>query len=362
MLGGEHVDAFGKSSERSGGLLFDMASQQFTPLADSGVDRAQHTVVAQNGVWYIFGGLSSNVVQTYDEKTQMYGTVGDAATNPTARTGHTAVVGKNAMFVLGGQLADGSLDGVMRVFCLKKFVWHDVATPFAGGIVAHSAVVKDNLMWVFGGRDSAGNALASLWTYDLETEMWAESDAAGDDHSSPSARSGHAAIVVGDEMLVFGGQLASGSFVNDVWALHLDARTRAAPSWQRAAIVDGATAPAARAHSVVALYDNALWCFGGRDAKQTFLDVWALDLEFLQWELITCLPGAAFPHCREAAIKMNPPVDQTLSSFRFINPGVSEATYTIQLHSAPSHPVHVMPEIDAGHVQVCHFGQPSRTQ
>ena len=153
-------------------------------------------------------------------------------------------------------------------------------------------------------------------------------------------------------MLIFGGEAADGTLLNDVWALHLDADSKVAPSFARAAVLDEATAPSPRAHAALAFYDHALWVFGGRGAGTTFLDVWALDLEYLQWELISCFPGVAFPACREAAITTEPAHDSPLSEFRYASPGVSEATYTVRLNSQPRAPVRVVPDIDAGHVQV----------
>jgi hypothetical protein len=306
-------------------------------------------MVESDGLWYIYGGADADV-QTFDPKSSTFGKLATSNT-PAARTGHSAVAYKRAMYVLGGLKADGSLCSALRRLDVDTGVWSELPSPL-GGIVEHTALVKDGLMWVFGGRDEAGAALGALWTFDLESELWAESDTAADDVSSPAPRFGHSAALVGDEMLVFGGETASGALVNDVWAVHVDARERALPTWQRAAVVDGAVAPVARAHAVVVVHDNALWVFGGRDSTQTLLDVWALDLEYLQWELIACLPGAAFPQCREAAIKMSPAADEALTSFRFVSPGVSEATYTVSLHSPPTHSVTVVPDVDAGHVQL----------
>jgi hypothetical protein len=108
----------------------------------------------------------------------------------------------------------------------------------------------------------------------------------------------------------------------------------------------------ARAYASCAVYDHALWLFGGRDAAQTYLDVWALDLEYLQWELIACFPGVSYPACKAAAIRVTPPLHEALSSFKYVNPGVSAAEYTVALQSAPSSPVHIVPRVDASHVQV----------
>jgi hypothetical protein len=156
-------------------------------------------------------------------------------------------------------------------------------------------------------------------------------------------------LLVDNEWLIFGGANADGALLNDVWALHLDT---AAPTFVRAAVVDAATAPAPRRNAALAFHDHALWVFGGQGEGATLLDVWALDLGYLQWELIACYPGVAFPACREAAITTEPAHALPLDQFRYASPGVSEASYTLRLNSQPRAPVRVVPDIDAGHVQV----------
>jgi hypothetical protein len=347
LLGGTvHVDA--SSSAPAQSYRFDLATQQFAAVKAAQLNDGQSAVQFESA-WYLFGGKSSEVLkQVGDEPASRVGPRDGASGAPAARRGHSAVEFKGAMYVLGGEV-EGVADAGFWQFNLKSGAWKQLVSP-VGKLAWHSAFVRDGVMWVFGGRDRAGVARASVWSYDLVNGDWVEGEQAAE---GPGARFAHAACAAGDELLVVGGMNRDGAFVSDVWALHLDAKQRALPTWTRAAIVDeGASSPVARAYASCAVYDHALWLFGGRDAAQTFLDVWALDLEYLQWELIACFPGVSYPSCKAAAIRVTPPLHEALSSFKYVNPGVSAAEYTVALQSAPSSPVHIVPRVDASHVQV----------
>jgi hypothetical protein len=347
LLGGTvHVDA--SSSAPAQSYRFDLATQQFAAVKSAQLNDGQSAVQFESA-WFLFGGKSSEVLkQVGDEPASRVGPRDGASGAPAARRGHSAVEFKGAMYVLGGEV-EGVADAGFWQFNLKSGAWKQLVSP-VGKLAWHSAFVRDGVMWVFGGRDRAGVARASVWSYDLVNGDWVEGEQAAE---GPGARFAHAACAAGDELLVVGGMNRDGAFVSDVWALHLDAKQRALPTWTRAAIVDeGASSPAARAYASCAVYDHALWLFGGRDAAQTYLDVWALDLEYLQWELIACFPGVSYPSCKAAAIRVTPPLHEALSSFKFVNPGVSAAEYTVALQSAPSSPVHIVPRVDASHVQV----------
>jgi hypothetical protein len=355
LLGGSvQVDVSARApAVPAASVQFDLHTQTFAAVADAAqLGDAGQTAVQLGDATFLFGGAhSAAVTKLVDGKpTRLPHAAGKA---PAPRLGHSAVEFGGKMFVLGGARGgvDADADAELWQFDLRAHAWKllSAAAP-VGKLSYHSAVVRDGVMWVFGGRDAAGVARNAVWSYDLANGDWVEGEQLAS--GGPSARYAHSACVAGDELLVFGGVARDGAFASDVWALQLNAAARALPTWTRAAVLDEASAPAARAHASCAVYDHALWIFGGRDATQTYQDVWALDLEYLQWELIACFPGVTFPHCKAAAIRMSPPAHEALTSFKFVNPGVSAAEYTVALHSAPTAPVHIVPRVDASHVQV----------
>eukprot|EP01108_Squamamoeba_japonica_P004183 TRINITY_DN3349_c0_g1_i3.p1 TRINITY_DN3349_c0_g1~~TRINITY_DN3349_c0_g1_i3.p1 ORF type:complete len:1687 (-),score=1165.13 TRINITY_DN3349_c0_g1_i3:41-5053(-) len=333
---------------QAGSLSFSLETQQWRSGQGAGEAVAHGTVVEWAGAWFSFGGSDGAVVRR-DARSGATAELATSGAAPTARVAHSASVSDGTMYVLGGERsADGVRDGGFFALDLASGVWRELPSPL-GALAEHSATIADGLLWVYGGRDASGAARSALWTYDLTSGEWREAEAP---RRGPGARFGHAACVAGDELLVFGGVDRDGAYRRDVWALRLHAGERDAPAWQRAAVVDEASAaPSARAHASCAVHDHALWIFGGADAAHTALDVWALDLEFLQWEQIACFPGVTFPQCRAAAVRVSDAAEP-LSRFAYVSAGVSAAEYSVSLHSAPAAPVHVTPRVDAAHVQL----------
>jgi hypothetical protein len=216
-------------------------------------------------------------------------------------------------------------------------------------------VTKEGIAWILTAPSGATGNLNGLFAVDLTNvasgSSWFQATvpvgAAGS--SWPTARTGGALLALSkDELVLVGGEAADGGMLyNEVW----QANVREAPqsvSWSRVAIVDAAVAPAPRRDATVVQHDGALWLFGGADNTQVFDDVWALDLEYLQWELIGCGAGAAFPHCRASGVRLS---TAKVTDFAFSAPGVSESSYAVALNSPPKAPVRVRIAPDADHVQ-----------
>jgi hypothetical protein len=59
------------------------------------------------------------------------------------------------------------------------------------------------------------------WSFDISTRKWTELQCTG---SIPYPRAGHAAVLVGDVMYVFGGRAIDGTNLGDLSALNLSGR------------------------------------------------------------------------------------------------------------------------------------------
>jgi N-acetylneuraminic acid mutarotase len=70
----------------------------------------------------------------------------------------------------------------------------------------------------FGGRGNYHNYYNDTWAFDISTRKWTELQCTG---SIPSPRSGHAAVLVGGVMYVFGGGSTDDTCVDDLYALQL---------------------------------------------------------------------------------------------------------------------------------------------
>ncbi len=126
---------------------------------------------------------------------------------------------------------------------------------------------------LFGGRER-GQAKNDLWTFDLETRMWAEVDAPG-----PEPRFGHLAVfdVKRGRMVVFSGQ-AGADFFNDTWEYDT-----ATGQWTE--LEPEGDLPATRYGSCSG-YDaenDLFYISHGFTNSGRFDDTWSFDLETESW-------------------------------------------------------------------------------
>jgi hypothetical protein len=150
-------------------------------------------------------------------------------------------------------------------------------------------------MVVFGGRNSDG-VLDDTWSLDLSTRRW--SRVAGE--TRPSARFGATAIYDAPRrrLVLFSGETAQFSFLNDVWALDLEQDRWSELTPKTAAAGSPAKAPNIR-YGGASIYDERrerLVTFAGFTNQGRFNDTWAFDLKSDQW--IDLSPTGARPQKR----------------------------------------------------------------
>ncbi len=81
----------------------------------------------------------------------------------------------------------------------------------------HSAVVDGASMVVFGGCKASLLLSSEVWSYKLDTGLWERVKVTSP--SAPLPREGHTAVMLGKEMLVYGGMAQNYITFNDTWTL-----------------------------------------------------------------------------------------------------------------------------------------------
>lgn len=152
----------------------------------------------------------------------------------------------------------------------------------------HSAVVHANSLYVFAGTDEVRRN-NDLYRYDLNTKMWSQVQAYGD---LPKPRSGAKGAAYNGGLYFFGGYTKKdGEYFNDFYRFNVGTM-----EWQR--LIAGNT-PAPRADHSLVLFESALYLFGGFDGKTKFSDVHTYSLTSGTWEEILAtgmLPMPRFGH------------------------------------------------------------------
>jgi Galactose oxidase, central domain len=156
----------------------------------------------------------------------------------------------------------------------------------------HSMVFDEarNRVLMFGGRTRAGGSgpytlFNDVWAFDFASNEWSEIGATG---TAPSARSNTAAVLVDDQLVVFGGNTSTSGLnftpLNDTHVLNL-----ATNEWQELATTNP---PSSRLfHSMAYDADTGrVYVAAGGDENAFvgpfFADLWALDMGTLAWHEI----------------------------------------------------------------------------
>mmetsp|Transcript_4117 Transcript_4117/g.7543 ORF Transcript_4117/g.7543 Transcript_4117/m.7543 type:complete len:590 (+) Transcript_4117:56-1825(+) len=261
--------------------------------------RQGHAAVEVGRKIYVIGGCHQEIrcyndVHVFDTGARRWSQENVTGDFPAARGGHTATLVGSDIFLIGGASSEATFADVYRLDLLRRR-WTKVAE--GGGLkmsarTSHAAVADAGRIYVFGGYDADGGFLNDLWVLhapmsppyspdapDVLTEVVAEWSRPVPTGEVPSARQGHSLTLVDRHLILFGGLVADGSNVNDVYSYDI-----ARGSWGQLAI--GGTAPAPRqAHSALRHGHSVVVAGGCASAggAHCFSDVWRLDLSAKRW-------------------------------------------------------------------------------
>jgi len=224
---------------------------------------------------------------------------------PPASEDHTLIydpVGYR-MIMYGGE--NGSPTNKTWSLDLTTLGWRDLTDPSAPFREDHTAIYDSRAkrMVVFGGRDTFINTPDEVWTFDLDLSSpnlyhWERLATTG---PTPGGRSDHTAIYdsTGNRMIIFGGwDRVTREYLGDTWAFHFPDLPGDPGRWEH--IFTKKSHPPKRRH-VVGVYDpsrNWLIIMGGRGEEGFMNDAWALDLDAnpLVWINITPGPEPRLDH------------------------------------------------------------------
>ncbi|WGK69724.1 kelch repeat-containing protein [Candidatus Haliotispira prima] len=249
--------------------------------------RSGHTAVVLSNEIYVIGGIDSSKSTRNDVWKSANGSFWTEATGSagfSARSAHAAVVFGNEIYVIGG---------VESSFSTQNDVWKSAngvtwrqVTGSAGFSArsAHTAVVFGNEIYVIGGNDGAER-----------NDVWKSADGASwkqvTDSAAFSTRHSHTSVVFGNEIYVIGGYTETRYLraANDVW------KSADGITWTQ--VTDSAAFPARPNHASV-VFGNEIFVMGGDPFRSEENDVWS-SADGTTWTQIKSTP--AFPFLVGAA-------------------------------------------------------------
>ncbi|XP_057962846.1 acyl-CoA-binding domain-containing protein 4 [Malania oleifera] len=259
--------------------------------------RYEHGAAVVQDKMYIFGGNHNgrylNDLQVLDLRSWTWSKieVKVAAESPESSSpvtippcaGHSFIPWENKLLSIAGHTKDPSETILVKAFDLQTCTWSTLRTygkaPVSRG--GQSVTPVGTSLVIFGGQDAKRSLLNDLHILDLETMTWDEIDAVG---VPPSPRSDHAAAVHAQRyLLIFGGGSHATCF-NDLHVLDLQAMEWSRPTQQ-------GEIPSPRAgHASVTVGEN-WFIVGGGDNKSGVSETVVLNMSTLVWSVVTTVQG-----------------------------------------------------------------------
>nr|ASZ85169.1 acyl-CoA-binding domain-containing protein 5 [Selenicereus monacanthus] len=259
--------------------------------------RYEHGAAVIGDKMYVYGGNHNgrylSDLQVLDLKTWTWSRVevkagvqteeSESSVPPIPCAGHALIPWGNKLLSVAGHTKDPSETIQVRQFDLQTSTWSILKTygkpPVSRG--GHSVTLVGSNLIIFGGQNANRTLLNDLHLLDLETMTWDEFDAVG---VPPSPRSDHAAAVHAERyLLIFGGGSHATCF-NDLHVLDLQAMEWSRPTQQ-------GDIPSARAgHAGVTIGEN-WFIVGGGDNRSGASETVVLNMSTLVWSVVTSVEG-----------------------------------------------------------------------
>ncbi|XP_059437254.1 acyl-CoA-binding domain-containing protein 4 [Corylus avellana] len=259
--------------------------------------RYEHGAAVVQDKMYIYGGNHNgrylNDIQVLDLRSWTWSKIeakagAESLESPSPVTfspcaGHSLIPWENKLLSIAGHTKDPSESIQAKAFDLQSCTWSTLKTygkaPVSRG--GQSVTLFGTSLVIFGGEDAKRTLLNDLHILDLETMTWDEIDAVG---VPPSPRSDHAAAVHAERyLLIFGGGSHATCF-NDLHVLDLQAMEWSRPTQQ-------GDIPTPRAgHAGVTVGEN-WFIVGGGDNKSGASETVVLNMSTLVWSVVTTVQG-----------------------------------------------------------------------
>ncbi|XP_072996907.1 acyl-CoA-binding domain-containing protein 6 [Typha latifolia] len=259
--------------------------------------RYEHGAAIVQDKMYVFGGnhngrylsdlqvldLKSLTWSKIEAKTQT-GSPESVNTVPVAPcAGHSLIAWGNKIISIAGHTKDPSETVTAKEFDPQTCTWSNLKTygkpPISRG--GQSVTLVGTTLVMFGGEDAKRSLLNDLHILDLETMTWDDIDAIG---TPPSPRSDHAAACHAERyLLIFGGGSHATCF-NDLHVLDLQTMEWSRPNQQ------GLTPEPRAGHAGVTVGDN-WFIVGGGNNKSGVSETLVLNMSTLVWSVVTTVQG-----------------------------------------------------------------------
>lgn len=207
---------------------------------------------------------------------------------PKGREGHSMSAYKNLLIIYGGCESGGEENDPFEDVWVVDIDTRTWSKPITAGRKpeareGHAAGVIRNYMLIYGGSGQE-NLLANIFSFNLTTFEWKELEQQG---AVMGPRESMGSTVVGDNMYIFGGNTNEHScendeYTDDLFMISLKNNT----ALVKKIMPSGSIPPKRLSHSLNNLSNKYLILFGGESFSQALNDIWVFDLDKNLWHEI----------------------------------------------------------------------------
>eukprot|EP00906_Rhabdomonas_costata_P029350 RCo041433 len=209
--------------------------------------------------------------------------------SPSPRSGHTVIEHQGCLIVHAGYLEgmgpSAELSNDTYAFSFEDRRWRSLLCDgdIPPKVFGHTAILLGESMVVYGGQDfvRTQGVVSSLCLAAGPNGRYCWTTMVHPSNPySPRPRWGHSAVSFGGEMIVFGGSTLHPSFpvLDDTMKFSVTS------GWEP--LCTTGTPPSARRRHSAVQHRHRMWVFGGRSSEDLFNDLYTLDLHTLVWTQI----------------------------------------------------------------------------
>jgi len=156
-----------------------------------------------------------------------------------------------------------------------KLMFGGKCPSLVSGRASHAAVAQDSTMWVYGGY-SFNDKSNDLLSYNLITKAWSVADSS----PRPTGRFGHSMVFYDKKLYIYGGIKTGFVITNELWEFNTQTKL-----W-KLVTVKGDTPIAVTGHASVVVL-NQMYVIMGYSPERSFCDcIQKLDLGTMEWKLV----------------------------------------------------------------------------
>lgn len=208
---------------------------------------------------------------------------------PSPRFGHSAnyiTARDGELFIMGG-IREMDILNDLWVIDTNTLTGYQLVTGGAkvGPRVGHAALVLGNAHIVFGGDtklEETDPLDDNLYLLNTTSLRWTAVQPVG---PRPSGRYGHSLSSINARLYVFGGQVDE-EFFDDMWSFDLTTWRSSTTHWEL--VKPSTTPPPPRTNHTVVTWQDKLYLFGGANGDLWYSDTWAFDPATKRWDQLEC--------------------------------------------------------------------------